>query len=88
MRELVPFRLDPIFKSNLDLPIQCAECGKTVDFRNARILMIDISESEKRQSGKEIALDDLARNTVWMFLCQECWRRENHGEADTRKGTV
>jgi hypothetical protein len=62
--------------------VPCADCGKVIRFRSARIVMTNISEKRESQDGKEVSLDELARNIVWTFLCQECWRREHHDEPE------
>jgi hypothetical protein len=80
MRKLVPFKLDPIFRSNLNPQIECSDCGKTTEFRVARIVAIDISEGGKGQPIKRVSLDEWFRTTTRAFLCPECWNREHHIE--------
>ncbi len=74
MQKLVPFELDPILR-NFNPLIPCADCGKEIEFRRARIVMTAISDKKEGQS-KEISLDELSRNLVWTILCQECWQRQ------------
>jgi len=84
MRKLVPFKLDPMFKAyNLQVP--CADCGKVIEVRLAQIVMVDISEKRKGQAAKEVSLDELAQNTVWTILCQECWRQQHPIEAERER---
>jgi len=85
MRKLVPFKLDPKFKANLNSTVPCSDCGKIIEFRHARILMVDISEMKKGRAAKNVSLDELARNTVWTILCQECWRKQNPAEPDPER---
>lgn len=77
MRKMVPFKLDPMLTAIHSVRVPCADCGKVVEFRHARIVMVNISD-RKSPAGKEISLDELARNAVWTFLCPECWRKQ-HG---------
>ena len=85
MRKLVPFKLDPKFEANLNPTVLCSDCGKEIEFRHARVLMVDISEKKKTKTAKNISLDELARNTVWTILCEECWRKQYPGEPDRER---
>jgi hypothetical protein len=76
MRNLVPFRLDPIFNANANPQVPCADCGKVIEFRYARIVMVDISKEGKDQAVKDLSLDELVLNTVWTILCPERWRSQ------------
>jgi hypothetical protein len=80
MRKLVPYKLHPIFTANCNPPVPCADCGEVIEFRHARIVMVDISDKNKGQATKAVSLDELARNIVWTILCQECWRQQYHSE--------
>lgn len=62
MRKLVSFKLDPIFRQNFNPLVSCADCGNAIEFRQARIVMTDISEKRKDQAVQEISIDELARN--------------------------
>jgi len=78
MRELVPFRLAPIFRADFNPEVSCFDCGRAIKLRQAKIVMTDISEKKKDETPKEISLDEWARNTVSTILCEECWRRQCH----------
>ena len=77
MSKLLPFELDPIFRENLNPRIPCADCGKIIEFRHARIVAVDIGEKRNGHPAKEKSLDELVRNTVRLILCEECWRRDH-----------
>jgi hypothetical protein len=72
MLKLIPFKLDPMFRANQNAQVPCSDCRKVIEVRQARFVMVDISEKKKGQAAKEITLDELPRNTIWMLLCQEC----------------
>jgi hypothetical protein len=78
MRKLVPFELDPMLRANHNPEAPCADCGKVIELRHARIVMVDISETRRGRGAKEISLDEMARNIVWTILCQECWQQQYH----------
>ena len=52
MRKLVPFKLDPLFRVNHSPQVPCADCGKVIEFRHARIVIVDISEKKRRIARK------------------------------------
>ncbi len=85
MRKLVPFKLDPTIKANLNPLVPCSDCGREIEFRHAKIIMVDISEKKKGPSAKNVSLDELARNTVWTVLCPECWRGQNPAASDPER---
>ena len=85
MDKLVPFKLDPVFSANRNSSVPCADCGRVLEFRHARITMVDISENRINQAKKEVSLDELARNIVWTFLCPECWQKHHYTEPEPEK---
>jgi hypothetical protein len=80
MSRLVPFKLDPMFRSDFNPQVECSECGKSIEFRVARIVKVDISKRRKGQPVKEVSLEEWFRNTTWTFLCPECWNKEHRVE--------
>lgn len=76
MRPLVPFKLDPMLRLGCYPHVPCADCGKVIDFRHARIVMVDISEKEKGKGAIDSSLETLFQNTVRMILCPECFRQQ------------
>jgi len=83
MRKLIPFKLDPILREDYNPTTQCADCGKEIRTRNARIVMTNISQRTKGRAEKEVSLNELARNIVWAFLCQECWQLEHRDNPES-----
>ena len=76
MTKLVPFKLDPALKSSHDPQVQCADCGRMIEFGYARIAMMNVPRKKRNCAAEEISLDELAQDTVWTILCHECWRQQ------------